>query len=226
MSSRAFKDRFYEQLARVGHCLGSPRRLELLELLAQGERSVEELAQLVAATTAATSHHLIALRQGGLAESRKAGLHVFYRLADESVFDAVRAVRTVAERRLAEVERVVREHFEGSDDMDAVTRKELLQRMRDGEVVVIDVRPATEYRAGHVPGAISAQMDDLPQLIARLPKTKEVVAYCRGPYCVFAHQAVALLRKRGRKARRLEEGLPEWRAAGLPVEVSAGGRSS
>lgn len=219
MASRAFKDRYYDQLARVGRCLGSPRRLELLELLAQGERPVEELATLVDLTAAATSHHLIALRQGGLVASRKEGLYVFYRLADDGIFELVTAVRVVAERRLADLERVVRDHFDGSDDVEAVSRRELLRRSRAGDVVVIDVRPAPEYRAGHIPGAISAPIDDLPRMLGRLPKQKEVVAYCRGPYCVYAHQAVALMRRQGRKARRLEDGFPEWRAAGLPVET-------
>lgn len=217
---REFKDRLYDQLARVGKALASPHRLELLELLAQGERTVEALSHETTMSIANTSQHLQALRGAGLVESRKEGLFVHYRLADDSVFEMCRALRLVAEGRLAEVDRLVREHFREREDAEPVSMKELLARVRGGEVVVLDTRPASEYAAGHIAGAISAPVDELRAHLRKLPKNKEYVAYCRGPYCIYADRAVAMLAKSGRRASRLSEGFPEWKAAGLPVEAN------
>jgi rhodanese-related sulfurtransferase/DNA-binding transcriptional ArsR family regulator len=218
---RVFKDRLYEQLARVGKALASPHRLELLELLAQGERTVEALATEVGVSMANVSQHLKTLREAGLVESRKQGLFVHYRLADDSVFPLSKAIRTVAERRLAELERVVRDHFGDRSDPEPVRMEELLARARSGRVVVLDTRPTREFLAGHIAGAISVPIDELERRLRQLPKGKEYVAYCRGPYCVYADRAVEVLRKHGRNARRLLDGFPEWKAAGLPVEVAA-----
>ena len=219
---REFKDRLYGQFARIGKALSSARRLEILELLAQAERTVDSLATEVGLSLANTSQHLQALRQAALDESRKAGLFVSYRLADPSVFELCTAIRIVAERQLADLERLVREHFGDRSDAEPVEMDELLKRARSSHVVVLDTRPPSEYAAGHIAGAISVPVDDLQRRLRQLPKGKEYVAYCRGPYCVYADRAVEILRSHGRRARRLREGFPEWRAAGLPVEMSAG----
>jgi rhodanese-related sulfurtransferase/DNA-binding transcriptional ArsR family regulator len=218
---RAFKDALYGQFARIGKALASPYRLELLELLAQGERSVDALATEIGSSVANASQHLQVLRDAGLIESRKQGLFVHYRLADESVFALSKALRTVAERRLADLERLVREHFGDRADPEPVSMKELLTRARSGRVVILDTRPAIEYLAGHIPGAISVPIDELKQRLKELPKGKEYVAYCRGPYCVYADRAVEVLVKSGRRARRLSDGFPEWKAAGHPVTSTA-----
>jgi rhodanese-related sulfurtransferase len=217
---RQFKDRLYGQFARIGKALSSPHRLEILELLAQGERTVDSLATELGLSLANTSQHLQALRQAALVESRKAGLFVSYRLADQAVFGLSAAIRTVAERQLADLERLVREHFGDRSDAEAVEMHELLKRSRSKQVVVLDTRPPNEYAAGHIAGAISVPIDDLQRRLRELPKGKDYVAYCRGPYCVYADRAVDILRANGRQARRLREGFPEWRAAGLPVTVS------
>jgi rhodanese-related sulfurtransferase len=167
------------------------------------------------------SQHLQALREAGLVETRKQGLFVHYRLADDSVSDLSRAVRVVAERRLAELDRVIRQHFGDRSDPEPVQIHDLLQRARSGKVVILDARPAGEYAAGHIAGAISVPIDELHDRLRRLPKNKEYVAYCRGPYCVYADRAIELLRANGRRARRLAEGFPEWKAAGLPIEIGA-----
>jgi rhodanese-related sulfurtransferase/DNA-binding transcriptional ArsR family regulator len=219
---RAFKDRLYGQLARVGKALANPHRLELLELLSQGERTVDSLASETEMSIASASQHLQALREGGLVESRKQGLFVHYRLSDPTVFELSRSLRTVAERRLAEVERVVREHFGDRSDPEPVGMTELLTRVRSGKVVVVDTRPPGEFAAGHIAGAISIPIDELQERIRQLPKSKEYVAYCRGPYCAYADRAVELLRANGRRARRLDQGFPEWKAAALPVETGDG----
>jgi rhodanese-related sulfurtransferase/DNA-binding transcriptional ArsR family regulator len=218
---REFKDHLYGQFARIGKALSSPHRLEMLELLAQGERTVDSLATEVGLSLANTSQHLQALRQAALVESRKDGLFVSYRLSDPTIFGLCTAIRTVAEHQLADLERLVREHFRERSDAEAVEMHELLKRARSKRVVVLDTRPPSEYAAGHIAGAISVPVDDLQRQLRQLPKTKEYVAYCRGPYCVYADRAVEILRSNGRQARRLREGFPEWRAAGLPVEVSA-----
>lgn len=219
---RAFKDRLYGQFARVGKALASPYRLELLELLAQGERTVESLANEIGVSMANASQHLQTLREAGLVDSRKQGLFVHYRLADEGVFELSASIRTVAERRLAELERIVREHFGDRSSLEPVSIQDLLQRVRSGAVVVLDARPASEYAAGHIAGAISMPASEIKNRLKHLPRGKEYVAYCRGPYCVYADEAVKALRGSGRRARRLRDGFPEWRAAGLPVEREVG----
>ena len=218
---REFKDRLYGQFARIGKALSSPHRLEILELLAQGERTVDSLATEVGLSLANTSQHLQALRQAALVDSRKDGLFVSYRLSDPTIFDLCTAIRSVAERQLSDLQRLVREHFGDRSDAEAVEMNELLKRARSKRVVVLDTRPPSEYAAGHIAGAISVPVDDLQRRLRQLPKGTEYVAYCRGPYCVYADRAVEILRSNGRQARRLREGFPEWRAAGLPVEVSA-----
>ena len=215
---RRFKERLYAQLARLGKALSSPSRLEILELLAQGERTVDSLAQETVLSLANVSQHLKALRAACLVESRKQGLFVWYRLADPIVFELSRTLRTVAERRLAELERIVSEQFVDRSEAEAVSIKELLRRGRSGHVVVLDTRPAGEYAAGHIPGALSMPVDDLEKRLKELPRKKSYVAYCRGPYCIYADRAVATLKANGRRAKRLREGFPDWRAAGLPVE--------
>jgi rhodanese-related sulfurtransferase/DNA-binding transcriptional ArsR family regulator len=218
-SHRAFKNRLYAQFARVGKAIASPHRLELLELLGQGERTVDSLATELHTPIANVSQHLKALREAALVETRKAGQFVHYRLADPAISDLCRAVRTVSERRLAELDRLIGEHFAHRDDSEPVSMNELLKRSRAGSVVILDTRPTSEYEAGHIAGAVSVPVDELRRRLKDLPKNKDYVAYCRGPYCVYADQAVELLHSRGRRARRLAEGFPEWRAAGLPVEV-------
>jgi len=215
---RRFKERLYAQFARLGKALSSPSRLEILELLAQGERTVDSLAQETALSVANVSQHLKTLRAACLVESRKQGLFVCYRLADPIVFELSRTLRTVAERRLAELERIVSEQFVDRSEAEAVSIKELLRRARSGEVVVLDTRPAGEYAAGHIPGALSMPVDDLEKRLKELPRRKAYVAYCRGPYCIYADRAVEILKANGRRAQRLREGFPDWRAAGLPVE--------
>jgi rhodanese-related sulfurtransferase/DNA-binding transcriptional ArsR family regulator len=214
---RDFKNRLYGQFARIGKALSSPHRLEILELLAQGERAVDSLATEVGLSLANTSQHLQALRQAALVDSRKEGLFVYYRLAGPDVFELSKAVRTVAEQRLADLERLVRDHFGDRTRGELVPMAELLKRARSKQVVILDTRPAREYAAGHIAGAISVPVDDLQRRLRQLTKDKEYVAYCRGPYCVYADRAVELLRAHGRRARRLLDGFPEWRAAGLPV---------
>lgn len=212
------KPRLYEQLARVGTALASAGRLQLLEFLAQGERSVEVLAALSGLSVANCSKHLQLLRQAGLVTARKAGLRVFYSLAGDDVIALYAALQRVAENRVAEVERLLRTWLAHRDELEPVAPAELIDRAKLGLVTVLDVRPAEEYAAGHLPGAINIPVDRLASRLAKLPRRKEIVAYCRGPYCLMSFEAVATLRKRGLKARRLEKGFPEWRAAGLPVE--------
>jgi rhodanese-related sulfurtransferase/DNA-binding transcriptional ArsR family regulator len=218
---RDFKVRLYAQFARIGKALASPHRIELLELLAQGERSVESLASEMQLSLANMSQHLQGLRRASLVESRKDGLYVFYRLADPGVFDVCQAIHDVAERRLADLDRLVRDHFGDRVDAEPVRMEELLRRARAHAVVILDTRPAEEYLAGHIAGAISVPVADLQRRLRQLPKNKKYVAYCRGPYCVYADDAVALLRSRGRRAQRLFEGFPEWKSAGLPIQHGA-----
>jgi DNA-binding transcriptional ArsR family regulator/rhodanese-related sulfurtransferase len=217
---RDFKDRLYAQFARVGKALGSPHRIEILELLAQSERTVESLASEVGISLANTSQHLQVLRQAALVDSRKDGLFVYYRLAEPAVFELCATVRRVAERRLADLERLLDDHFEDRSQTAVVSMRDLLERMRSSDVIVLDARPAREYEAGHIAGAISVPIDELQKRLRSLPRDKEYVAYCRGPYCVYADRAVELLAKSRRRARRLMEGFPEWRAAGLPITLA------
>ena len=218
MSIANVKAELFEQFARIGKALGSARRLEILEYLSQAERSVETLARMTGLSVANASQHLQVLRQAGLVQARKDGLYVHYRLAGGAVDRLVAALRVVGEERLAEVERLVTLYLDAKDDLEPVPAKELMQRARKGLVTVLDVRPPEEYAAGHIPGAINVPLADLRRRWRELPRGREIVAYCRGPYCLLAFDAVAELRKRGRKARRLEDGFPEWRSAGLPVE--------
>jgi rhodanese-related sulfurtransferase len=217
MSTNA-KREIFANLARIGTALSSPTRIEFLELLAQSERSVEQLAGLTGVTVANTSQHLQKLRLAGLVVGRKEGLYVYYRLAGDEVVALLSALGKVGETYLADVERVVRLYLMQKDDLEAVPAKELLDRARKGLVTVLDVRPREEYAAGHLPGAVNIPIAELEKRLNDLPKRREVVAYCRGPYCLMSYDAVALLRKKGFKARRLEAGMPEWRQAGLPVE--------
>jgi rhodanese-related sulfurtransferase/DNA-binding transcriptional ArsR family regulator len=218
---RDFKNRLYGQFARIGKALSSPHRLEILELLAQSERTVDSLATEIGLSLANASQHLQALRQAALVDRRKDGLFVYYRLASPEVFELSKVLRTVAEGRLAELERLVHEHFGDRADAEAVPMAELLRRARSNQVVILDTRPASEYVAGHIPGAISVPVDELKQRLQKLTRGKEYVAYCRGPYCVYADRAVELLRANGRRARRMLDGFPEWKAAGLPIEDAA-----
>lgn len=211
----------YEQLARIGKAVGSPRRVELLDLLCQGERSVEALARATGMTLANASQHLQALRAARLVETRKERTKVIYRLADEGVCRFFLALRELAHARLAEVEQLVRRYVEARDELEPLGRGELLERARRNEVTVLDVRPREEYAAGHIVGAVSIPLEELERGLARLDRAVEIVAYCRGPYCLLAPRAVELLRHNGFRARRYEEGFPEWRLAGLPVAVGA-----
>jgi len=212
------KSGLFEQLARVGAALASAGRLQLLEFLAQGERSVDALAAMSGLSVANCSKHLQALRQTGLVTARKAGLRVYYAIAGDDVVALYSALQRVAENRVAEVERLLRTWLAHRDELEPVAPAELIDRVKKGLVTVLDVRPAEEYAAGHLPGAINIPIDRLEHRLAKLPRRKEIVAYCRGPYCLMSFEAVATLRKRGLKARRLAKGFPEWRAAGLPVE--------
>ena len=216
---REFKDQLFEQFARIGKALASPKRLEILDLLAQGERTVEEIARETAMPVANASQHLQVLKGVWMVESRREGLYAYYRLADEGVFQAWQAVRALGETRLAEIDRVVKSYLKDRDALEAVGATALMERLSEGSVVVLDVRPEEEYRAGHIPGARSVPVEALEAALQTLPRDEEIVAYCRGPYCVFSDEAVQFLNTRGYRARRLVEGLPDWRAAGLPVEA-------
>jgi rhodanese-related sulfurtransferase len=214
---REFKDALYQQFARIGHALSSPKRIELLDLLSQGERTVEQLAEQIATPIKNTSAHLRVLRQARLVETRRDGTYIHYRLAGDDVFRFLRDLQTLGRNRLAEVQQVASLYIEGRDELEPVTLKELRRRVRDGDTTLIDVRPAEEYRAGHIPGALSIPVNQLKRRLPEIPKGREVVAYCRGPYCMYSVEAVEILRKKGYKARRADEGLPDWRASGLPV---------
>ncbi len=218
--NRAFKDAIYEQFARIGKAVSSPKRLELLDLLCQGPRTVEVLAKESGLTVANTSQHLQVLRAARLAETEKEGLYVIYRLADQNVCEFFRAMRVLAESRLAEVEQIKRRFLEGREGMEPVDRKALLERVRKGAVTVLDVRPKEEYHAGHLPGAISIPLKELQLRLSDLPRDQEIVAYCRGPYCVLSIQAVELLRSRGFKAVRIEAGIQDFRAMGFHIAVN------
>jgi rhodanese-related sulfurtransferase len=218
MGDRAAKTALFDAFARVAKALASGRRIELLDVLANGERTVEALAGEVGLTVANTSQHLQILRQAGLVSSRREGTSIHYRLASPEVFELWRTLRTLAASRLAEVERLAAAYLGSRDELQPVTREELARRLQDGDnLVVLDVRPAAEHAAGHLPGAVSIPVAELRRRLAELPGDRDIVAYCRGPYCAFAHEAVGLLREEGFAARRLEDGLPEWQAAGLAV---------
>lgn len=220
-TNRRFKDEIFEQFARIGKAVASAKRIELLDLLSQGERHVEALAEVASISVANASQHLQILRAARLVETEKSGVFVTYRLAAPSVAEFVRQLRMLAENRLAEVEQTTRSFVEGRIGFDPVNRDELLRRVRKGEVTVLDVRPAEEFRAGHLPRALSVPLEDLEARMKDLPKDREIVAYCRGPYCVMAVEAVAQLRKQGFRAVRLDMGVLDWQAQGLPVETAA-----
>jgi rhodanese-related sulfurtransferase/DNA-binding transcriptional ArsR family regulator len=218
MGDREAKTALFDEFARAAKALASGRRIELLDVLANGERTVDALAGEAGLSMANASQHLQVLRQAGLVAARREGTSIHYRLAGPEVLELWRALRTLAASRLAEIERLAAAYLGGRDQLEPVTREELARRLRDGDrLVVLDVRPAAEHAAGHLPGAVSIPVGELRRRLAELPGDREVVAYCRGPYCAFAHEAVAVLREAGFSARRLEDGLPEWEAAGLAV---------
>jgi rhodanese-related sulfurtransferase/DNA-binding transcriptional ArsR family regulator len=221
-TQRQFKDEIYEQIARISKAVAAPKRLELLDLLSQGPRTVEVLADHAGITVGNASQHLKVLRAARLVDARKQGLYVQYRLADDEVARFFVALRTLARSRLAEVERVTREYFERRGTLEAVAGDELVRRVRSGEVTLLDVRPVEEYEAGHLPGARSIPIAELAERLQEVPKDRDVVAYCRGPYCVMAVEAVEILRRRGFTAHRLESGVADWRARGWRVVVATG----
>lgn len=213
------KDRIYDQFARIGKALASPARLEILDLLSQGEKTVEQLAEQARLGVKNASAHLRVLREARLVETRKESPHVVYRLADEAVFRVVSELRTLARERLAEVDRIARVYFETPSRMEPIDGVELLRRVEAGEVTVLDVRPRDEYRAGHIPGALSMPVEELERRLSEIPSDRPVIAYCRGPFCVYAGEAVEMLSSKGYTAMRMEEGVPDWRLAGHPVAI-------
>jgi rhodanese-related sulfurtransferase len=218
MHGRDFKDALFAKFGQIGSAFASPKRIEIVDVLAQGERNVETLAGETGLSVANTSRHLQILKAANLVASRKDGLQVFYRLADPMVLRGYQALQALAEARLAEVDRLVRDYFTSTDGLEPVPRAELLRRAKSRDVVVLDVRPPEEYAAGHIAGALSLPLAELKRRLSNLPAGKKIVAYCRGPYCVLAAEAVRLLRQRGFDAVRLADGYPEWRDAGLPIE--------
>jgi len=219
VSSENPKRALFTQFAMVAKAVSHPHRLGLLEQLAQGERNVEILAERVRISSANASQHLQHMRNAGLIAARREGKFVFYRLVDDTVLELLASLRRIAERNLAEVERVVRGYFDRRDSLEPVSRLELMERVKAGLVTVLDVRPEDEFALGHVAGALNIPFGQLEKRLTEIAPDQEIVAYCRGPYCVLSYEAVALLRARGFNAHRLEDGLPEWRAAGLPVEA-------
>lgn len=218
MAEKPVKSLLFAQFARVSQALASGNRLEILEFLAQGERSVDTLAKLSGLSVANTSRHLQVLRQAGLVQPRKEGLFVYYSVSGGGVIKLLAALQEVAQHNVAEVTRLVHEYLDAKDSFEPVSVAELTGLMREGLVTVVDVRPPEEYAAGHLPGAINVPLSQLEERMAQLPRDREVVAYCRGPFCVLSFEAVATLRKRGLRARRLETGFPEWKVASLPIE--------
>jgi ArsR family transcriptional regulator len=211
------KNIVFENFAQVASALSSSKRLELLEHLAQGERSVDVLAQLLGSTLANTSQHLKRLRAAGLVSSSKKGKYVFCRLSGDSVIDLISALKRTSEDHVAEVKEVVSNYFNKCDNMEALSRRQLIERLKDGTVIILDVRPEDEFNMAHIPGAINIPIKQLSDRLTEIPDEQEVIAYCRGAYCMFAYEAVLLLRKNGIKARRLEDGYPEWKADGFPT---------
>jgi ArsR family transcriptional regulator len=222
MSSPNPKRALFAQFAAVAKSLAHAHRLELLEQLAQGDRSVEVLADRTGLSIANASQHLQHLRRAGMVTATRAGKFIYYRLADDAVLDLLAALRRIGERNIAEVERVIRSYFDKRDGLEAVSRKELVERARAGTATILDVRPEDEFALGHLPSALNIPLRELEARLGEIDPKQEIVAYCRGPYCVLSYEAVAQLRARGFKARRLEDGLPEWRAAGLPVVTGSG----
>ena len=220
MSSATPKRAIFEQFAVVAQAIANGHRVELIELVAQGVRSVEELARLSGLTVTNASQHLHLLRRAGLVVARRAGKHVLYRIAERDVVDLLMAVRRTAERGVAEIDKIVQSYFHARDSLEPVPHEELAARLRDGVVTLIDVRPGEEFAAGHIPGAVNIPLDELLRRLGELPADRTVIAYCRGPYCVFAFEAVATLRTRGYDARRLADGYPQWWAARRPVAAA------
>ena len=218
MSSPAPKSALFSAFAELARALGHLHRLEIIELLAQGERSVDAVAERARLSVANASQHLRLMRRAGLLASRRDGKHVLYGLRDQSVLELVASLQRVGERNLAEVRQLVDGYFRTRDSFEPVSRKELARRIKDGLVTVLDVRPADEFAAGHLPKALNIPLRDLSRRLREIPKNREIVAYCRGPYCVLAFEAVAAMRAKGYEARRMEDGFPQWKAAGLPVE--------
>lgn len=213
-----FKHELFSQFARVGKALSNANRLELLEFIAQAERSVDDLAKVSGLSIANTSQHLQHLRQAGMVSSRKEGLKVFYRISGDDVLTLLDTLRTVAERHIADIDKLVTSFLTVKDNLESIPREELLERIKDNLVTVLDVRPSEEYAAGHVAGAVNIPLNELEEYLKQLDTKQEIVAYCRGPHCILAFDAVAKLREKGLKARRLQDGFPEWKLAGLPVE--------
>ena len=220
MSSANPKRAVFEQFAVVAQALANGHRVELIEIVAQGERSVEELARLSGLTVTNASQHLHLLRRAGLVAARRAVKHVLYRVAERDVVDLLMAVRRTAERGVAEIDKIVQSYFHARDSLEPVSHDELANRLRDGVVTLIDVRPGEEFTAGHIPGAVNIPLDELPRRLGELPADRTIIAYCRGPYCVFAFEAVATLRAQGYDARRLADGYPQWWAARRPVAAA------
>ena len=219
MSSGSPKSALFTEFAAVARSLAHKHRLELLEQLAQGERSVEVVAERTGLSIANASQHLQQMRRAGIVVARRQGKFVFYKLADDAVFDLLAALRRIAERNIAEVDRLIRTYFNDRDSLEPVSRQDLLEKLRAGAVTVIDVRPPDEFALGHLPGAVNVPLRELETRLAEFDPTQEIVAYCRGPYCILSYEAAAALRTRGFNVRRLEDGLPEWRAAGFPVVI-------
>lgn len=219
MARAQVKDQLYDQFSRIGRAISSPARLEILDLLSQGEKTVEQVAEQARLGIKNASAHLRALREARLVDTRKEPPYVHYRLADEDVMRVVRDIQALARARLAEVEQITRLYFDDPLDMEPVDADELLSRLEAGEVTVLDVRPRDEYLAGHVPGAVSVPVEELERRLGEIPRGRPVIAYCRGPYCVYAVEAVDALRRHGFEAGRMEEGVPDWRLAGRPVAV-------
>ena len=218
MQSREFKDLIFEQFAKIAQAFSAPKRLEIIDILAQGERDVDSLSRQVSMTIANTSRHLQILKQARLVESRREGVRIFYRLADEDVVQCWMNLQSLAEKRSSEIREVTRMFFEERDTMEPITKNELLNLIQNNEVTVLDVRPAVEYKNEHISGALSIPLSELNKRINEIPKNKNVIAYCRGTYCVLSAEAMFILKSAGIKAIRLKDGFPEWKQAGLPVE--------
>lgn len=220
MNGREFKDLVFEQFAKIAQAFSAPKRLEIIDVLAQGERDVDSLSQQVAMTVANTSRHLQILKQARLVESHREGVRIIYRLADDDVLRCWMSLQSLAENRSSEIRETARLFFERRDTLEPITREELLTRTKNEDVIILDVRPAVEYQNGHIPGAVSIPLAELKNRLTEIPPANGVVAYCRGPYCVLSAEAMAILRNAGFQAVRLKEGFPEWKEAGLPVEQS------